>query len=127
MLKILLIALGGALGALLRYLISGWGQAFTEGPFPVGTLLVNLLGCLLFGTIIALLSGPWLGREEVRLAVLVGGLGAFTTFSTFAWETVSLASRGYWWWAALNLALSNALGLVAIWFGYRLGVKWFGV
>jgi CrcB protein len=127
MFKLVIIAAGGAVGAVLRYAISGWVQKFANGSFPAGTLFVNMLGCLLIGFAGAFLAGPHLVREEYRVALLVGLLGAFTTFSTFGWETFALANAGQMWLAAANIVLSNGVGLVAVWFGYRLAEKWFGV
>ncbi len=124
--KVLLIAVGGGVGALLRYLISGWGQMLVSGLFPLGTLIVNSLGCLLIGSLGAYFAGPQLIREEYRIALLVGVLGAFTTFSTFSWETLSLARDGELRLALVNVVLTNTLALVAVWFGYRITEKWFG-
>lgn len=127
MFKVVMIAAGGAIGATLRYSVSGWAQKLTSGSFPVGTLVVNLIGCFLIGLVGALFAGPHLVREEYRVGILVGVLGAFTTFSTFGWETFSLVNAGQMRLAAANVLLSNAVGLFAVWFGYRLGEKWFGV
>ena len=126
MLKLGLIAAGGAAGALLRYAVSGSAQKLTSGTFPLGTLCVNVIGCVLIGFFGAFFAGPHLVREEYRVALLVGLLGAFTTFSTFGWETVSLVNAGQLWQAGLNIALSNGAGLVSVVLGYRLGTKWFG-
>jgi CrcB protein len=117
--KLLLIAAGGGAGALLRFLVSGWGQRLTESTFPVGTLVVNVSGCLLIGFAGGALSGPWIVREELRLALLVGLLGGFTTFSTFGFETFALVEDRQWLYVGGNLLLSNGLGLVAVWLGYR--------
>jgi len=127
MFKILMIAAGGAVGATLRYSISGWGQKLVSGSFPIGTLLVNVIGCLLIGFACALFAGPHLIREEYRAGLLIGLLGAFTTFSTFGWETFALANAYQMRLAILNIVLSNGVGLFAVWFGYRVGEKWFGV
>ena len=121
-----MIAAGGAVGATLRYLISGCAQRQTDGLFPVGTLFVNVVGCLIIGLLGALFAGPHLIREEYRVAVLVGVLGAFTTFSTFGWETFSLLNAGQIRLAVVNVVLSNGVGLAAVWIGYRLGEQWFG-
>ena len=72
---LLFIAVGGGAGAVLRYLVSGWGQRLTDASFPSGTLVVNLIGCLLIGFLASLLTGPFVVREEVRLGRLVGLLG----------------------------------------------------
>ena len=121
-----MIAAGGASGALLRYAISGWVQTMTNGSFPAGTLLVNVLGSALFGLAAAFFAGPNLVREEYRVALLVGVLGAFTTFSTFGWETLVLVRAGQLGYAATNILLSNGIGLGAVWLGYRLGQRWYG-
>lgn len=124
--KIVLIALGGSAGALLRYLVSGWGQSLIEGWFPLGTLVVNTLGCLLIGSLGAYFAGPQLIREEYRIALMVGVLGAFTTYSAFGWETLSLAKDGELRLAMVNVVLSNVLALAAVWIGYQITEKWFG-
>lgn len=126
MTRYLLIACGGAAGSVLRYLVAGWGQRLTAGTFPLGTLLVNLLGCLLIGFIGSLFAGPAIVREEYRIALLVGFLAAFTTFSTFGFETYALLANREWWQAAANVSLSNLGGLLAVWLGYRLAVGWQG-
>jgi CrcB protein len=117
---LLWIGCGGALGAVLRYAVSVGCQRLAGGVFPVGTLTVNVGGCLLIGFLGALLSGPFLLRDELRLGLLVGVLGGFTTFSTFGWETFALLNDGEWSRAALNMVASNVLGLAALWLGYRL-------
>ena len=127
MTKLLFIALGGGLGAVLRYAVSSGAQRITEGTFPVGTLAVNVLGCLGIGLLGTLFTGPILVREEVRFAVLVGFLGGFTTFSTFGYETFALLADGEWWRAVANITVQNALGLVAIFCGYRVAVLWQGI
>ena len=127
MYKIALIAAGGAVGAVLRYGLSGWTQKLANGPFPTGTLAVNVVGCGLIGLAAAYFAGPQLIREEYRVALLIGILGAFTTFSTFGLETINLAGDGRLGLAALNVLASNGVGLAAVWIGYRLGTKWFGV
>lgn len=123
--NLLFIAGGGAVGAVLRYLLAGWMQRDTA--FPVGTLGVNLIGCFLLGLLGAAVAGPLLMREEWRLALLVGLLGAFTTFSTYSWETLQLAEDGRWAMALGNVLLSNGLGLVAVYLGFRLSQRVWGI
>jgi CrcB protein len=118
--KWLLIALGGGAGSVLRFAVASWCQRLAGGPFPVGILTVNTLGCLAFGFLAAATVTHWEVREEFRLAILVGFLGGFTTFSTYSAETVALLGDGDWWNAAANLLLSNLLGLLAVWAGFRL-------
>jgi CrcB protein len=127
MTKLLFIALGGAAGSVARYLVAVQGQRLSQSMFPVGTLTVNVLGCLLIGLLGTLFAGPVIVREEYRLALLVGFLGGFTTFSTFGLETFSLVSDREWWLASLNVLGSNVLGLAAVWVGNRLALLWQGV
>lgn len=127
MLQVVMVALGGAMGSVLRYLVAGWVQP-AGGGFPLGTLVVNILGCFALGVLNALFggSGPWLIRPEYRIGLTIGVLGGFTTFSTFGWESFQLAKDQQHLRAGLNLLLSIALGLVAVWLGYRLAQRWVG-
>lgn len=127
MTKVLLIALAGGFGSVMRYLISGWTQRFANGSFPVGTLCVNVLGCLLIGFLSGAFSGRLLLREEVRIAIVVGFIGGFTTFSAFGFETFSLVNDGETGKAVLNVVLSLGLTLPAVWLGYRVAENWLGV
>ena len=126
MLRIGLIFVAGGVGCVLRYGMAGWVQRFAGGSFPLGTLAVNVVGCIALGFLAALFTGPVLLREEYRLAILVGLLGGFTTFSTFGYETVSLGNDGQFALAAANLLLSNGLGLAAAWLGSRLATAIYG-
>jgi CrcB protein len=125
--KIILVFLGSGLGGLLRYVIQGCVQRLANGSFPVGTLAVNVIGCVLVGFLTALFTGPVLIREEYRVGLTIGVLGGFTTFSTFGLETFTLANAGQFWLAALNVALSCGFGFVAVWIGYRAAEHLFGV
>jgi CrcB protein len=127
MTKLIMIFLGAGLGGVLRYASAGWVQALIGASFPSGTLVVNVLGCLAVGFLGAAFTGPVPIREEYRIALLVGLLGGFTTFSTFGRETFALAADREMLWAGLNLLLSNGLGLGAVWLGTRLAAKWSGV
>lgn len=86
MTRLALIFLGSGVGSVLRYLLAGSVHRYAKGSFPLGTLAVNLLGCALIGLLAGLFTGPWLIREDYRIAILVGALGGFTTFSIFAFE-----------------------------------------
>ena len=119
--KLLYIAVGGGLGAVLRYLVSGWGQrASGSATFPWGTLVVNVLGCLAIGALGAAFAGPHRVREELRLLLLVGILGGFTTYSAFAFETFMLVDERQFARALGNVVLTNGLCLAAAWLAYRL-------
>jgi len=107
------IALGGALGALARYGLSGWVQESSAGTFPWGTLAVNVLGCFLLGFAFRVLQLSALS-PGLRAAVTVGFLGAFTTFSTFSLEAIGLIQEERWARAAGYIGGSVALGLAAL-------------
>jgi CrcB protein len=126
MTKLLLIFLAGGTGSLARYILGGWVQRQGTESFPVGTLLVNVLGCLLIGIFAAAFSGRVLIREEYRVMLTIGFVGGFTTFSTFGVETFALLNDGQVMRAMMNVVLSVGLGLVAVWSGYRLGQFWLG-
>jgi fluoride exporter len=125
--KYALIMAGGAIGSLLRYILQGWGQNLTNGTFPLGTLGVNVIGCFVIGFLNFVFTGPWPIRPECRIGLLVGVLGGFTTFSSFGWETFSLANEGQGLRAMMNMLLSITLGFMAVWLGYRLAERWYGV
>jgi len=124
--QLLLIFLAGGCGSLMRYSVAGWAQRLSSGTFPTGTLVVNTFGCAAIGFLTPLLTGPVLVRAEYRLAVLVGLLGGFTTFSSFGWETVSLAEDGQRWLALANVLASNLFGLTAAWLAARLATAFYG-
>lgn len=116
----LLLGLAGAAGTWARVGLSRGLQNLTGWSFPVGTLAANCLGCFLFGLIwMAVEEGRYLS-EEVRLLLTLGFLGAFTTFSTFAFDTGNYLRNGDWMHAAANLLANNALGLLCVFAGVRL-------
>lgn len=110
------VTVGGAAGALARYWLSGWVTAAFAGFFPLGTLVVNVLGSLLLGFgMQAMEAFPV--SAELRTMLTIGFLGAFTTFSTFSYETVALLRDGDWTRATLYTGLSFVLGLTAVLIG----------
>lgn len=116
--RLLLIALGGAVGSILRYLLSGLVQSGAgDTAFPVGTLAVNLLGCLAIGVLTELSESRGVLDPEMRGLLVVGLIGGFTTFSTFANETLSAFRDDAFLIAAGNVLLSVAFGLAAVWVG----------
>jgi len=125
--KYALIVVLGATGSVCRYLLAGFAQSLTAGTFPLGTLVVNLIGCFLIGMLNTALTGPIPIRPEYRVGIVVGLLGGFTTFSSFAWETFSLAEDGQKAGAALNIVLSVVVGLAAVWTGARVTQRMVGV
>jgi CrcB protein len=117
----LVIAAGGAVGALLRFWVSNGIYALVGRTFPYGTLAVNVLGSLLMGLLYVLLLDKLALGPQWRAALLVGLLGAFTTFSTFSIETLNLVEEGEAIKALLNVLLSVSLCLVAAWIGVLAG------
>lgn len=115
------IAAGAALGGMLRYYLSGVVLRFAGGIFPWGTLVVNVTGCLFIG-FFAALAGPE-GRlivpPHIRLFVMTGFCGGYTTFSTFGFETLRLVQDGEWMYAGWNVASSVAMCLAGVWAGYQ--------
>ena len=119
--NLLLIGLGGFMGAVLRYGVSGFVQNWSNSlNFPYGTLVVNLLGCLLFGMLSQVAEVRGVISPEARSFIFVGLLGAFTTFSTFGNDTVSLFRDGENVLSYLNIGFHLVLGLSAVWLGQSL-------
>ena len=123
MVRLIMLAIGGALGTLARYGLNGVISA-RAATFPLGTLVVNVTGCFAIG-FIASVSGPGTGRvwlkAEWRDFLMVGFCGGYTTFSSYGLQTLSLARDGEWWHVAGNVIGSNALGLVAVYLGWAGG------
>ena len=115
------IALGGALGAVLRYGASTSVYALLGRSFPYGTLFVNITGSLLIGLLSVVMLERFDIGPEWRAAVLIGVLGSFTTFSTFSIETLTLLEQGELMRASANIVLSVLLCLAAVWFGVLIG------
>jgi CrcB protein len=116
----ILVASGSACGGIARWLVGLGCAALLGTTFPWGTLLVNLSGSFILGWIGTLVANDFLpGKEEVRLLLMVGFCGGFTTFSTFKWEADKLFKADSSWLAILYITMSVFLGLVAL----RLGVS----
>ncbi len=117
--SIMLVGLGGFLGSVARYIVSGLVVTWLKDPwFPYGTLAVNVVGCLLIGVLAGLADTRDILSTEVRLLLVVGILGGFTTFSAFGNETMALVRNGAFIGALTNVALQVVLGLLAVWIGY---------
>lgn len=118
MLPIILVGVGSMIGGVLRYSLSTWLYRVLDNPwFPYGTLAVNGLGCLVIGFLASLAESRLAFTSEARLFIFVGIIGGFTTFSSFALETFSLARDTQSAAALLNIGLQLALGLMAVWVG----------
>lgn len=119
--KILAVGSGGFIGAVFRYLTSVAVQTqFPESKFPYGTVVANLLGCLLIGFLAGLFELKSWGNPEFRLFIFVGILGGFTTFSTFSHETFLLFENGKLWLSLINFGAQIVFGLAFVWIGYQL-------
>lgn len=114
--RVLLVGLGGFAGAALRYLISGGTQKWF-GNFPIGTLIVNVVGGLLMGFIMEASMGIWPISMNTRIFLTTGILGGLTTFSTFSYETISFITEGEFLMGGLNAGLNLVLALGACWAG----------
>jgi fluoride exporter len=118
-----LVALGGALGAVARAVLSTAILSRWPSHWPVGTIVVNVTGCLLLGLFIGILSARPQLSPAWRAFTAVGVLGAFTTFSTFEHETLVLLQRGDAGSAVGNVAISLIVGLAAVWMGQAIGSR----
>ena len=117
--SILMIALGGATGAVSRYSVSKWMLRYTlDWTFPIATFTINVMGCLLIGVLAGVGERfNWL-TSDLRLLLITGVLGGFTTFSAFGLETFTLLRRGELWVAMGYVGLSVVLGLLLLWLGF---------
>jgi CrcB protein len=119
--KFLLISAGAVLGANARYWIGTWAAGKWGAAFPYGTLIINLTGSLLLGLFMGLTAERLSLDPRLRLLIATGFLGAYTTFSTFTYESVSLLLKGAVWAGVLNVLASTALGLLAVGAGIWIG------
>ncbi len=121
--RYLLVMLGGAIGAMLRYGLGAWVQGLLGPGFPWSTFLINITGSFLIGLVLRLsLEGAL--SPEWRLFLAVGVLGGYTTFSTFSWETLNLVQQGEWLKAFLYVTGSVVLGFGLVWLAYRWAGRW---
>lgn len=119
--QLVAIGIGGALGSVLRFWLSSGVHAWVGRAFPYGTLAVNVLGCLVMGTLFVLFLERFADNQVWRAGLLIGVLGGFTTFSSFSIETFNLIEQGEPFKALANVALSVVLCIGATWLGVILG------
>ena len=117
LLNLLAVAVGGAIGACTRYLVSGWAAGRFGAEFPMGTLIVNIVGCFIIGAFLTITTERLIVSPYWRLIIAVGFLGGLTTFSSFGYETLRLIEASDLTQAFWNVALNLGVGLGATWLG----------
>ena len=119
MMNLVYVGVGGVVGSIGRYLVAGLvHQIFPNSYFPAGTAVVNILGCFLIGFLSGLTELRQMLSPEVRIFLLIGLLGSFTTFSTFGYETIASLRSGQFLPALANVFIQVIVGLSAVWIGY---------
>jgi len=119
--KIIYLAVAGAAGTLARYWLGGLVQRNITTDFPFGTAAVNIIGCLIFGLLWAFMESRLSISGQMRTVIFIGFFGAFTTFSSFAFETAQMLDESQWLWASVNIILQNVLGLIGMVAGLAIG------
>ncbi|MBA2731525.1 MAG: fluoride efflux transporter CrcB [Acidobacteria bacterium] len=115
--KYFAVAVGSALGGMLRYYLGGTILSRLAGSFPLATFVINITGSFIIGFFLTMVAGRISLSQNLRLAVAVGFVGAYTTFSTFEYETARLVEERHFMLALLNVVLSVTVGFVAVWGG----------
>ena len=118
--ELFLVAVAGAGGALARYGVAKLAQPLGGGTFPAGILIVNLTGAFLLGLLFTIFLERWIIANTLRTAITIGLLGAYTTFSTFSLDTLHLIQTDEWGLAVLNVLVSVAGALLAVWAGQQI-------
>jgi len=119
--EILIVGVGGFVGSVLRFLVGGWIQRLSAtSVFPLGTLGVNVIGCLAIGFLAGWVENLPALRSGLRAFLFIGLLGGFTTFSTFGGETMEMLRDGQFLLGLMNVGLHVVVGLAAVWLGFSL-------
>ena len=118
--KLAWLSLAGALGTLARYGLAGFVHRIDGSSFPWGTVAVNIIGCFIAGWLYVMFENRWPVSGETRTIILVGFMGAFTTFSAMILETGILLRSTDWLYAAANITLQNGVGFISLWAGMTL-------
>jgi CrcB protein len=117
MTRYLMVMLGAALGGLARYVAGSLIVARFPSRFPVGTIVVNVTGCLLIGILMTVFTDRGDPNPNLRLLLVTGVLGGYTTFSSFAWESIAAVNKDELWIGLANIVISVVLGCFAVWLG----------
>jgi len=123
LIQYLAVAGGGAVGAMARFLVASICGRLFATDFPVGTMVINLSGSFFLGWFLTIIGQRLIGSDTLKLAVATGFVGAYTTFSTYMFESASLLKSGSTEKALVNLLGSMILGMVAVWAGMRLAAR----
>jgi fluoride exporter len=121
--KYALIAIGGGLGSLCRYLVGLAVMQRYPGSFPLGTFAVNVTGSFLFGLLMTLLTERFSGYPELRFLLVIGFLGGYTTFSSLEYEILQTVRGGGTWMALWYVVASVVVGYTGVWLGFILGTR----
>ena len=121
--KWIYVGAGGFLGAIARYAVGGWISSRYRGQFPVATFVINVTGSFVLGLFLTFATERFALDPRWRLFVAVGFVGAYTTFSTFEYESERLLAAGGFWLAGANLVGSVVVGFLAVWLGSRLALR----
>lgn len=121
MIKTFVVFIGGGVGSVMRYLMSGWVYSIMGTGFPYGTFAVNIVGSLVIGFFLTIAEDRFLVSPDMRVFVAIGIIGGFTTFSTFTYETLGLFRDGSFFIGAANIVASISVALFAAWLGSLLG------
>ena len=115
--EIVIVGVGGGIGSIFRFLSQKGAERLLDNSFPIGTFLVNLLGCLIIGVVYALSERGNFLSPETRLFLTVGLCGGFTTFSTFSYDNFNMISEKLWQFLILNVGGSIFFGVLAVYLG----------